>query len=190
MTASSKDTSDLTVLLNQWRTGDPELIGNIIPAVYDELHKVAANLMRGQGSGHTLQATALIGEAFCRLGDINSELADRGHFIGIVAKLMRNVLIDHARAKQSHKRGGDVVKLSLEDNDAAAPETSLDLLALEDALTKLAQHNPRSVQMAELHYFCGMSYPETAQAMDVSESTVARELRMLKSLLADRLADD
>ncbi len=179
----------MTVLLNQWRTGDSELIGNIIPAVYDELHKVAANLMRGQSNSHTLQATALISEAFCRLGNINSELDDRGHFIGIVAKLMRNVLIDHARAKQRQKRGGDVVKVSLEDHDAPIADQSFDLLALEDALTRLAERSPRSVQIAELHYFCGMTYQETADTLDISESTVVRELRMLKSALTDQLAD-
>ncbi len=187
---SVKTSTELTVLLNKWRTGDPELLGNIIPAVYDELHKVAANLMRRQNSGHTLQATALISEAFLRIGDVKSELDNRGHFIGIVAKLMRNVLIDHARAKQSQKRGGDVVKVSLEENDAATSGVSLDMLALEEVLTKLAEHSPRTVQIAELHYFCGMTHEETAEVLEISESTVVRELRMLKSVLASKLGDD
>ena len=182
--------TQLTVLLNEWRTGNPKLIGEIIPAVYDELHRVAANLMRREPDGHTLQATALISEAFCRLGDINTELQDRGHFIGIVARLMRNVLIDHARAKYSQKRGGDAVKLSFEENDAVAPSMSFEVLALEEVLTELAKHNPRSVQIAELHYFCGMTHHETATALNISESTVVRELRMLRTVLAKQLADE
>lgn len=178
----------LTMLLNQWRTGDSELIDEIIPAVYEELHRVARNYMRGQPQEHTLQATALINEAFCRLGDVKSELQDRGHFIGIVARLMRNVLVDHARAKNAEKRGGGAEKIPLEESDANCPPASVDVLALESVLSALAERDPRRVQVAELYYFCGMTCEETAAALGISEATVTRELRMLKAVLAHKLA--
>lgn len=185
---SLAQSTQLTMLLNRWRTDDPNLIGDIIPAVYDELHLVANSLMRRQPQGHTLQATALINEAFMRLDNVDSELKDRGHFIGIVGRLMRLVLIDHARSKMALKRGGDQVDLSLEDNDAVVPAISIDVLALEEVLTQLGESDPRKIQIAELHYFCGMTQQETAEALELSESTVRRELRMLKAVLARQLA--
>ncbi len=183
------DTTELTVLLNRWRSGDPELIGDIIPAVYDELHRVARSYMRRQSPDHTLQATALINEAFCRLGSVSSELKDRSHFISIVARVMRNVLVDHARAKGSQKRGGNLVKEQLQDTDGAVYAPSVDVLALESVLKNLDERDSRKVRIAELHYFCGATYKETADILDISEATVRRELRMLKAVLAVELAD-
>ena len=181
----------LTQLLNDWRTGDEKLISQIVPAVYDELHRLARGYMRGQPENHTLQATALINEAFCRLDSIDTKLENRGHFIGIVANLMRYILIDHARAKASQKRGGDVHKVSLD--DVTPPSTdapSIDLLALNSVLESLEKTQPRKVRIAELYYFCGTTYKETAEALGISEATLHRELRMLRALLARRLADE
>ncbi len=185
----NNDFTELTVLLNEWRTGDPDLIRDIIPAVYDELHRVAARLMASEMSGHTLQATALINEAWMRMNTVSSEINDRGHFVGIVARLMRNVLVDHARVKNSQKRGGGIDNLSIDDHPVAAPDESRDLLALEEILDKLSIDNPRSVQIAELYYFCGMTLGETAQVADVSESTVRRELTLIKTILREKLSD-
>ena len=179
----------LTQLLNDWRTGDEHLIGDIVPAVYDELHRLARSYMRNQPAHHTLQATALINEAFIRLDSIDTKLENRGHFIAIVANLMRQILVDHARAKASLKRGGDVHKVSLEDSEHPATDApSIDVLALESVLESLEHKQPRKVRIAELYYFCGTTYKETAEALDISEATLHRELRMLRALLAKRLA--
>ena len=180
----------LTRMLNDWRTGDSALLEDIIPAVYEELHKVARSYMRGQPAHHTLQATALINEAFLRIGDVSTEINDRGHFIGIVANVMRQILVDHARAKHSQKRGGDAGAVSIDDVEVAAKEPSTDILALEKVLESLEKKDARKVRIAELYYFCGCTYTETAAALDISEATVDRELRLLKALLARKFAVD
>lgn len=180
----------LTRLLNEWREGDAEVLDKILPAVYDELHRVACGYMRGQPADHTLQATALINEAFLRIRDIKIELKDRGHFIGIVANLMRNILVDHARAKHSQKRGGGAKVVTIDESSIPGKETSIDVLALEQVLEALEKRDPRKVRIAELYYFCGATYAETAAALDISEATLHRELRMLKALLARHLASD
>ncbi len=180
----------LTRLLNEWREGDAEVLDKILPAVYDELHRVARGYMRGQPAGHTLQATALINEAFLRIRDVKIELNDRGHFIGIVANLMRNILVDHARAKHSQKRGGGAKPVTIDESSIPGKETSIDVLALEQVLEALEKRDPRKVRIAELYYYCGATYAETAAALEISEATLHRELRMLKALLARRLASD
>ena len=180
----------LTQLLNDWRTADDAaLLEKIIPAVYDELHRLAGAYMRGQPAEHTLQATALVNEAFLRLRDVKTELEDRGHFIGIVANVMRNVLVDHARAKQTQKRGGGARHVEVDEAAIAGEESSVDVLALEQVLQRLEQRDPRKVRIAELHYFCGATYAETAAALGISEATLHRELKMLKALLSRQLRE-
>ncbi len=178
---------EITQLLNEWRYGKPERLEEIIPAVYDELHKLARRYMRGQPANHTLQTTALINEAFCRLDGIKIELKNRSHFIGIVARLMRQILVDHARAKASRKRGGDAHVVPLDSVAVPAGDASTDVLALESVLRKLERRDARKVRIAELYYFCGTTYAETAAALDISESTLHRELRMLRALLTRKL---
>ena len=178
----------LTHLLNEWRTADDAaLLEKIVPAVYDELHRLARAYMRGQPAEHTLQATALINEAFLRLRDVKTELEDRGHFIGIVANVMRNVLVDHARAKQAHKRGGGAPHVGIDEAAVAGDEPAVDVLALEQVLERLEERDPRKVRVAELYYFCGATYAETAAALGISEATLHRELKMLRALLARQL---
>ncbi len=181
------DKTHLTQLLNEWRTGEPELLEKIVPAVYDELHRVARSYMRGEPAHHTLQATALVNEAFLRIGNIRDEINDRGHFVGIVANVMRQILVDHARAKASQKRGGDAHKVSIDDVDVVTDAPSVDVLALERVLESLEDKRPRLVRVAELYYFCGATYEETAAALDISQATLHRDLKMLKTLLARRL---
>ncbi len=188
--ADSNRRGEITRLLNDWRTGDDALMDQILPAVYDELHRVARSYMRGQPKHHTLQATALINEAFSRLGDVKSELQNRGHFVGIVANVMRQILVDHARAKHSQKRGGGIQNVSIDDVSIGTEDSSTDILALESVLADLEKKDPRKVRVAELYYFCGGTYAETAAALDISEATLHRELRMLRALLAQRLADE
>lgn len=181
---------EITRLLNQWRNGDASALEEILSALYDELHKVAYRQMRQQPENHTLQATALINEAFCRIGDIRTELNDRGHFINIVANVMRQILVDHARSKHSQKRGRDVAFVSVDDVDVPGDEVSTDVLALESVLASLEKMDPRKVRVAELHYFCGTTYAETAELLSISEATVHRELRMLRALLSLKLKAD
>ncbi|MEL7025533.1 MAG: ECF-type sigma factor [Pseudomonadota bacterium] len=180
----------ITRMLNEWRTGDADRLRDIIPAVYDELHRVANSYMRSQPENHTLQATALVNEAFLRIGDIKAELKDRGHFVGIVANVMRQILVEHARAKLSQKRGGGVRHQSLEDIEVASPLSgpSIDVLALESVLKRVEEKDPRKVRIAEIYFFCGATYAETAAAMEISEATLHRELRLLKALLARQLS--
>ena len=185
-----KPERQLTRLLNEWRKGDAEVLDKILPAVYDELHRLARGYMRGQPIDHTLQATALINEAFLRIRDVKTDLNDRGHFIGIVANLMRNILVDHARAKYSQKRGGGVDVVTIDESVVPAETSSIDVLALEQVLEALEKRDPRKVRIAELYFFCGMTYAETAAALNISEATLHRELRMLKALLATRLSND
>ena len=180
---------EITRLLNEWRTGDAESLEKILPAVYEQLHKVARREMYRQPGHHTLQATALINEAFCRIGEVKTELRDRGHFIGIVANVMRQILVDHARAKFSKKRGGDVDIVPIDYVDVTENDVSTDVLALESVLTELEAADPRKVRIAELYYFCGTTYAETAEALEISEATVHRELRMLRAVLKRRLDD-
>lgn len=178
----------LTQLLNEWRTAeDAALLEQVVPAVYHELHRLAGAYMRGQPAEHTLQATALVNEAFLRLRDVKTELEDRSHFIGIVANVMRNILVDHARAKQAQKRGGGARHVDIDEAEVAGEAPSVDVLALEQVLERLEERDPRKVRIAELYYFCGATYAETAAALDISEATLHRELKMLKALLARQL---
>jgi RNA polymerase sigma factor (TIGR02999 family) len=180
----------LTVLINQWRTGDTDKLNQIVPAVYEELHRVARGHMRGQPRHHTLQATALVNEAILKLDNVKSELEDRGHFIGIVSNVMRQILVDHARAKNSQKRGSGVANLSIDDVDVSSTSASIDVLALEEVLQALEQTQPRLVRVAELIFFCGATAAEAATALDVSPSTLNRDLALLKALLAKALAEE
>lgn len=181
--------AQVTQLLNAWRSGRPEAMEQVIPIVYDELHRLAVGYMNRDASGHTLQATALINEAYCRLEGVKVPLASRSHFIGICARLMRQILVDHARAKRSKKRGGDAIVLPIDDVDVATKPISADVLALESLLESLEKTDPRKVQIAELHYFCGTTYKETSEALGISVATLHRELSMLKALLKHSLSE-
>lgn len=182
--------AQLTQLLNEWRTGeDASLLEQIVPLVYDELHRIAQYYMRGQPAGHTLQATALVNEAFLRFREIDTEIADRGHFIGIVANVMRNILVDYARARSAQKRGGHVDVVTFDESAVGAEDPSIEVLALEQVLERLKSRDPRKVQIAEVYYFCGATYAEAASVLNISESTLLRELRLLRALLAKHLSE-
>ncbi len=184
---SPQPQTQLTTLLNQWRTGDEDALREIVPAVYTELHRIASSYMRKQPEQHTLQATALINEAFMRLSDVKVELQNRSHFIGIVANLMRQILVDHARVKGAQKRGGGAQRVDVDDVPLESPQPSVDVLALEEVLQALEKRDARKVRIAELYYFCGATYAETAAALDISVATLHRELKVLKMLLAHSL---
>lgn len=175
---------EITRLLTDWRGGDRAALERLAPLVHDELHRLARHYLSRERPGHTLQATALVNEAYLRLIDQqNSDWQDRAHFFAVAARIMRHLLIDHARARRYAKRGGGARQVSLDEAAAISPEASLDLLALNEALDRLASIDERKVAIVELRYFSGLSVEETAAAMGLSEITVKREWLKAKAWL-------
>lgn len=172
-------------MLIAWNDGSAEALDKLMPLVYDELHRQAARFLRRERAGHTLQTTALIHEAYLKLVDqreVNWE--SRTHFYAIAAKLMRRILVDYARARNREKRGGDVVKLPLEEAAlAVGKEKSVDLIALDEALTRLEKIDRRQARIVELRYFGDLTLEETAKALDLSRTTVADDWAVARAWL-------
>jgi RNA polymerase sigma factor (TIGR02999 family) len=184
--------SDVTQLLLAWSGGDPSAGERLLPAVYAELHRQAARAMRRESSEHTLQATALVHEAYLRLVDQQRVVwRNRAHFFGIAAQVMRRVLVDHARERHAAKRGGGAPQLVLGEADAVsapAAEDGVDILALHEALERLAALDPDQARLVELRYFGGLSIEETAEALGVSPATVKREWAIARAWLRRELS--
>ncbi|MDJ0940679.1 MAG: ECF-type sigma factor [Woeseiaceae bacterium] len=182
--------ADLTVttLLREWRSGDAQALERLTPLVYDDLRRLARRQLRSERSGHTLQATALVNEAFANLADADIPFADRAHFFALAARMMRRILTDYGRRRASQKRGGGQRALTLQE-DRVGDGKQVDIIELDDALERLAQLDARKSDVLVLHYFGGMSYDETAQALDISAATVDRDLRLAKAWLAKELKD-
>lgn len=181
--------NDVTRLLVEWREGDPRAADQLLPLVYSELQRLASHALRGESSGHTLQTTALVHEAYMRLVGADLDWADRGHFMRVASRAMRRVLVDHARRRKTSKRGGGNVALGLDTlsevlPDAARPE---ELIDLDEALERLFALNERTARALELLYFGGLSYDEIAEALDVSAATVHRDLRFGRAWLYKEL---
>lgn len=180
----------VTVLLAAWRAGDQSALERLLPLVSGELHHLAANYMRREHAGHTLQTTALVNEAYLRLAGEQRgvEWQDRAHFFAAAATVMRHILVDHARRHHRVKRGGaGAHKVSLDEAAAVSPissERSAELIALDEALARLAAVDARQCQVVELRYFSGLTVEETAEVLKVSAVTVMREWRMAKTWLA------
>jgi RNA polymerase sigma factor (TIGR02999 family) len=175
-------THNVTLLLTQWANGDQRALEDLTPLVYRELRRLAASYLRRERKTHTLRPTALVHEAYLRLVDqSNPRWEDRSHFYGVAARLMRQVLVEHARRKQAIKRAARTV--SLEHALTFHQERSRDLLALDNALTALEKLDPRKCKAIELRYFGGFSMDEVAQALHVSAVTVRRDLRMAETWL-------
>jgi RNA polymerase sigma factor (TIGR02999 family) len=177
----------VTALLHAWRAGDRGALDRLIPLVHDELHRLAQGCMRGERPDHTLQATALVNEVYLRLVGSEVDWKDRAHFFAVAATTMRRILVDHARAKGRKKRAGALV--SLEESAVVAPDREDELLAIDEALTRLAAHDERAARTVELHYFGGLTYDEIAEALGVSAATVDRDLRFAKAWLYRELKD-
>jgi len=177
------DHTEVTRLLQRWRSGDRAAFEQLLPLIYDELHTLARRYMQGERTGHTLQTTALIHEAYLRLCGADVAWEGRVHFLAVAAQTMRRVLVDHARAGQRAKRGGGLVPVTLDDALMVSPGRPDDLLALDEALQRLAALDERKAAAVELHYFGGLTYDETASVLDVSAATVDRELRLAKAWL-------
>jgi RNA polymerase sigma factor (TIGR02999 family) len=178
---------DVTRLLEQLNTGNKQALESLMPLVYAELRRQAARYLRRERQNHTLQPTALVNEAFLRLVDQKVNWQNRSHFFGVAAQAMRRVLVDHARAHGRIKRGGPAPKVTLDEGMVAAQGRSVDLLALDQALERLAAIDARQARVVELRFFGGLSVEETAEVMNVSPATVKREWSMAKAWLHAKL---
>jgi RNA polymerase sigma factor (TIGR02999 family) len=178
----------VTGLLRAWSDGSEDALEQLLPLVEAELRRLARAYLARERRGHTLQATALVNEAFVRLIDARSvRWQDRAHFLGISARLMRQVLVDHARAHASQKRGGGTYQVTLTDAVAIAPEVSVDLIAIDRALEALAAADPRKAKVVELRFFGGLTVEETAEVLHLSTDTIKRDWRLAKLWLLQEL---
>lgn len=175
---------DVTRLLVRLTEGDRGVLDELLPVVYGELRKLASSYLRRERVGHTLQPTALVHEAYMRLVDQTQvQWQNRAHFFGVAAQMMRRILVDHARAHEAEKRGGEFQKLSLDENIDVSGERDVNLVALDDALNLLAEIDPQKMKIVELRFFGGLSVEETAEVLGVSAPTVKRQWRMAKAWL-------
>jgi RNA polymerase sigma factor (TIGR02999 family) len=186
--AIPNDGPDVTALLLEWRAGDEAALGRIVPLVQEELRKIARRCLRNERAGHSLQATALVNEAYLRLVDARRvNWQNRTHFLAMSARLMRRVLVDYARTKGADKRGGEMVKVSLTQALGRADDIGEDVVALSDALEVLEKVDARKGRVVELRFFAGLTVEETAAVMEVSPQTVAREWTFAKAWLRREL---
>ncbi len=185
MTASPED---LTGLLLDWQAGDRDALERLTPRVYQGLKRLAGKHLKGERPGHTLQPTALVHEAYLRLVDQQRvEWRSRAQFFALAARLMRRILVDHARRRRADKRHAGAVAVSLDDAPDAAPPLDVDLVRLDDALDDLAKLDRRQSRIIELRYFGGLTIDETAAALDISPATVKLDWKMAKAWLFDQL---
>jgi len=179
----------VTLLLQQWQAGERGALDQLIPLIYEELRRLAQHHVAREFASHTLQATALVNEAWLRLAQQSAgDFQSRTQFYGAAARLMRQILVDHARSRLAKKRGGGAVRVPLEAVQAAAQEKDVQLLALDQALSALAALDPEQAQLVELRYFSGLSIEETAQVMGMSPATVKRHWNTARAWLKQQLA--
>ena len=183
MAFSAPQPKEVTQLLVAYNNGDHEALDRLLPLVYDELRSLADHYLRRERPDHTLQATALVHEAYLRLVDQNVPWQNRAHFFGVAAQMMRRILVDHARQNLAAKRGSGGIKLPLDDAINLTEERATDLIALDDALTALAEFDPQKSRLVELRYFAGLSVEDTARVLGVSVPTVVRQWRAAKAWL-------
>ena len=177
-------TQDVTQILRELSDGSQTAPSKLMPLVYDELRKLAQGYLQSERSGHTLQATALVHEAYLRLVDWrNVSWQNRAHFFALAAQVMRRILVDHAREKNAQKRGGGLTKLSLQEAVSFPEQREVDLVALDDALQALVQLDATQGKIVELRFFGGLTIEETAEALGISPATVKREWTLAKAWL-------
>jgi len=181
--------ANFTQLLTEWRSGHPQALERLTPLVYDELRRLARNYMRAERGSHTLQATAVVHEAFLRLIQANVSLQDRTHFFALASRLMRRVLVDHAKSRSRIKRDAGIRELFPSDAEQTT-SPGFDVVALDDALESLAQLEPRLAQVIELHYFGGLTYDQIAEAGGASTATVHRDIRLARAWLLNEISSD
>ena len=185
---ATRSSQGITQLLERWSQGDEEALDQLMPLVYDELHRLAGAYLRSERREHTLQPTALVNEAYLKLvRQRNIQWQNRAQFFGVAAQLMRRILVDHARANCADKRGGDRVNVSLKNIGAFGTQPTTDVLALHDVLNRLAEIDPDQSRIVELRFFGGLTIEEAAEVMQVSHSTVEREWKIAKAWLKREL---
>ncbi len=184
------DTHEVTQLLAQLSRGDERAADQLMPVVFEEFRALAASYMAREGRDHTFQPTALVNEAYLRLVDQRqTDWKDRSHFFAIGAQAMRRVLVDHARAKRREKRGGSAQRVALQDDIALSPGREEDVLAVNDALERLAQLDPRQARIVELRFFAGLNVEEVAEVLGVSKRTVESDWTMVRAWLRKELGE-
>jgi len=182
---------EVTRLLQAWSEGDEGALQELMPLVYTELHRLARRYMAGERSGHTLQTSALVNEAYLRLVDVKKvNWQNRAHFFGVSAQLMRRILVDFARSRRSLKRGGEAPTVSLEEGFIVSSGRGADVVALDDALKTLAAMDPRRSRVVELRFFGGLSAEEAAEVLKVSAETVMHDWKLAKVWLLRELSMD
>ena len=182
------DSPTVARLLQEWRAGDEDAYARLIPLVYAELRRLARSQLRREAPGHSIQPTVLVHEAYLRLLDADVDWQNRTHFLSIAARVMRRILVERARRNHAQKRGGEDLRVTLQDG-LAAPETSrVDVLALDQAIDQLRQLDDRQAEAVELCYFGGLTYAEIGQMLGVSEATVDRDLRHARAWLRRQLS--
>ncbi|RMH15279.1 MAG: sigma-70 family RNA polymerase sigma factor [Acidobacteria bacterium] len=181
---AERATTDVTQLLIDWCSGDQEALVQLMPLVYDELHRQAERFMRRERRDHTLQPTALVNEAFLQLVDQNRvQWQNRAQFFGVAAQLMRRIVLKHARRHNTVKRGGQAVRVPLDEALGAVERHAAELIALDEALDRLAAFDPRQAKIVELRYYGGLTIDETAACLEISTATVKREARIARAWL-------
>lgn len=180
---------EITALLRGWSDGDRSAGDELLPLIYDELHRRSRNMFRAERAGHTLQPTALINEAYVRLIDVNVDWRDRAHFFAMASTMMRRLLIDHAKSRLAEKRGGDRIKVTLSDASAGVSDTAYDFVDLSDALDSLRCADERKANIVDLHYFGGLTVDEIHHVTGFSVATIGRDLRFARAWLSDALGN-
>jgi len=182
------NTKDVTLLLQRMEGGDNEAANQLVPLLYQELRRMAGAYLRHERPNHTLQATALVNEAYLKLVDQKSvQWQNRSHFFGVASQLMRRILVDYARGHQAAKRGGGEGKLSLDEAMIASPQNAASVLALDETLSRLSDVDPQLVRVVEMRVFGGLSIEETATALGISPATVKRNWSMAKAWLTQEM---
>jgi|SRR5579872_723978 len=183
LSESPQDRQLITRLLKEWSGGNKQALDELMPVVYQQLHKLASINMRSERPDHTLRATALVHEAYLRLVDADIAFEDRVHFFAVAARLLRRILVDHAKANQRQKRGGGAEVVELDEAILIGPQTHGGIMELDLALQRLASFDQRKSEIIELLCFGGLTYDETATALKISPATVHRELKLAKAWL-------
>jgi RNA polymerase sigma-70 factor, ECF subfamily len=190
MLSDTDSVGEVSRLLRAWSEGDQGALERLMPIVYDELRRLARHYIQGERPGHSLQATALVNEAYTRLVDYKRmQWQNRAHFYAVSAQLMRRILVEHAR-RHNLKRGGGLQHVSLEETAVVREDQGADLVALDDAMNALSQFDPRKVQIVEMRFFGGLSVEETAEVLKISPITVKRDWRAAKAWLHRELTGD
>ncbi|MDT4897649.1 MAG: hypothetical protein QOH25_2726 [Acidobacteriota bacterium] len=188
---NSEPQHDVTLILQEWSNGDPEAAARLMPLVYEELRRQARLFLRQERGAHTLQPTALVHEAYLRLIDqTRVNWQNRAHFYGIAASMMRRVLIDHARAHMTEKRGGASIHLSIDDVQVPIEQRAASLVALDEALKKLAEFDERKCKVVEMRFFAGLKDEEIAKVLGVTTRTVLRDWKKARLLLYRELSQN